>query len=121
MTVPNGQTPVQERTRAHAEQVLGPQTAKRLAPFHDGVLYVEAGRWALGAVVTGTQLVRAANGDRIGGKAAWAMLVRLLMPLLVIGTIIGALGGGGPVPGGTTARVSVDLRAARRLRAAGIT
>ncbi|MFC4855869.1 hypothetical protein [Actinophytocola glycyrrhizae] len=49
------------------------------------------------------------------------MLMRFLFPLLLVGTIIGALGGGGPVPGGLMSRVSVDLRATRRLRAAGIT
>jgi hypothetical protein len=179
---PYGQLAVLERARAQAEQVLGPQTAKRLAMFHNGVLYVNAGGWArflawlvdvvvsvlgmavgvivavgvalaanldngtgaligiatlflapllygglcfrngraLGAVLTGTQLVRTKDGGRIGGWASWAMLVRVLFPLLAIGAIIGALGGGGPVSGGTD-RVSVDPHAIRQLHAVGIT
>jgi hypothetical protein len=153
MTVPrpSGQLAVLERARAQAEQVLGPQTAKRLAMFHNGVLYVNAGGWArflawlvdvvvsllsmvvgfdvaagvgraadlgngtvtvivilflapllygglcfrngraLGAVFTGTQVVRIKDGGRIGGWASWATLVRVLFPLLAIGAIIGAL------------------------------
>ncbi|WP_255621649.1 RDD family protein [Pseudonocardia sp. DSM 110487] len=75
---------------------------------------------ALGAVLTGTQLVRLADGGRIGRKAPWAMLVRILMPLLVIGMIVGAFGGGGNVAD-PTVRVSVDTRATRQLRDAGIT
>jgi hypothetical protein len=35
---------------------------------------------ALGAVLTGTQLVRVADGGRIGRKAPWAMLVRTRSP-----------------------------------------
>jgi hypothetical protein len=184
MTVPrpSGQLHVQERARAQAEQVLGPQTARRLDAFGNGVLYVKAGGWArflawlvdvivsvlgmavgfivaagvghaadldnatlgvivivivflapllygglcyrngraLGAVLTGTQLVRAGDGGRIGGKAAWAMLVRFLMPLLVIGAIVGVLGGGGNFSAGSAGRVSVDRRAIRQLHAAGI-
>lgn len=183
MTVPrpSGQMAVLERARAQAKQVLGPQTAKRLAMLHNGVLYVNAGGWArflawlvdvvvsvlgmgvcfvvvagvgrgadldngtvgvigigmlflapllygglcfrngraLGAVLTGTQVVRTKDGGRIGGWASWAMLVRVLFPLLVIGAIIGALGGGGTAPGSD--RVSVDARDIRRLHAAGIT
>jgi hypothetical protein len=76
---------------------------------------------ALGAVLTGTQLVRVADGGRIGRKAPWAMLVRVLMPLLFIGVIVGALGGAGGPPGGSMVRVSVDARATRQLRDAGIT
>ncbi|WP_378058006.1 RDD family protein [Actinophytocola glycyrrhizae] len=184
MTVPrpSRQIPVQEHAGAQVEQVLGPQIAKRLGAFRNGVLYVEAGGWArflawlvdvivsvlgmavgfivaagvgqaadlgngtvtliaiailflspllygglcyrngraLGAVLTGTRLVRTKDGGRIGGWASWAMLVRVLFPLLVIGAIIGALGGGGPVSGGSD-RVSVDPRAIRQLHAAGIT
>jgi hypothetical protein len=183
MTVPrqSGPLAVLERARAQAEHVLGPQTAKRLAMFHNGVLYVNAGGWArflgwlvdvvvsvlgmavgfivvagvgrgadldngtvgligiavmflapllygglcyrngraLGAVLTGTQLVRTKHGGRIGGWASWAMLVRILFPLLAIGMILGALGGGGTAPGSD--RVSVDPRAIRQLHAAGIT
>jgi hypothetical protein len=92
-----------------------------LVPLLYGTCY-RNGR-ALGAVLTGTQLVRAANGGRIGGKAPWAMLVRtILMPLLLIVVIVGALGGaGGPPGGGSEVRVSVDVHATRRLRDAGIT
>jgi len=169
----------EHKTVPQAERVLEPPTAKRLAKFRNGVLFVRAGGWArflawlvdfvvwvlgvgvgfivvagvgraadldnrtltlgaiavlflvpllygglcyrngraLGAVLTGIQLVRAADGSRIGGKAPWAMLIRVLMPLLFIGAIIGALGGGGPIPGGLTVRVSVDPRAIRQLRA----
>jgi hypothetical protein len=75
---------------------------------------------ALGAVLTGTQLVRVADGGRIGRKAPWAMLVRILMPLLIVGAIVGILSGGGNVAD-STVRVSVDARATRQLRDAGIT
>jgi hypothetical protein len=92
-----------------------------LVPLLCGLCY-RNGR-ALGAVLTGTQLVRVADGGRIGGKAPWAMLIRtFLMPLLLIALIMSALAGGGSAPGGgSEARVSVDARATRRLRAAGIT
>jgi hypothetical protein len=183
MTVPrpSGQLAVLEHARARAEHVLGPQTAKRLAIFHNGVLYVNAGGWArflgwlvdvvvsvlgmavgvivvvgvargagldngaaggigiatlflapllygglcfrngraLGGVLAGTQVVRIKDGGRIGGWASWAMLVRVLYPLLAIGMIIGALGGGGNAPGSD--RISVDPGAIRRLHAVGIT
>ncbi|MFB6397384.1 RDD family protein [Polymorphospora lycopeni] len=170
-----------EVAREHAERVLGRRTAKRLAAFDDGTLYVEASggarflAWlvdfvvyvlgvgvgfvvlslvavaaglpdgtvallavsllfvvpllyglcygngrALGAVLTGTQLVRVKDGGRIGGKACWAMLVRtLLMPLLLIAVIVGALSGGGSPPG-SLARTSIDPDAIRQLHAAGI-
>jgi RDD family len=187
VTVPGPSRPLPPQESAHvrAEQVLGPHTAKRLATFGDGGLYVKAGGWAqflawlvdfvvfvlgvgvgfvvlavmdltadldngmltlgliailflvpllygmcyrngraLGAVLTGTQLVRITDGGRIGHKAPWAMLIRILMflmPLLFIGVIVGTLaGGGGAPPGGSMARVSVDARATRQLRAAGI-
>jgi hypothetical protein len=175
------QMPALERARAHAAHVLGPETAKRLTMFHNGVIYVEPGRWArflawlvdvvvwvlsmgigfivaaivalaadldngtgaliggvmlflapllysgfcfrdgraLGGVLTGTRVVRIKDGGRIGGWASWAMLVRVLYPLLAIGGIIGALGGGGTIPGSD--RVSVDARAIRRVHAVGIT
>lgn len=183
MTVrrPSEQMPALEHARAQAAQVFGPQTAKRLAMFHNGVLYVNPGGWArflawlvdvvvsvlgmavgvvvavgvdlaagldngtgavlgiatlflapllygglcfrngraLGGVLTGTQVVRIKDGGRIGGWASWAMLVRVLFPLLAIGMIIGALGGGGTGPGSD--RVSVDPHAIRRLHAVGIT
>jgi hypothetical protein len=183
MTVPGPSRPLhEERSRDRAERLLGPQVAKRIATFKDGVVYVRAqagvqflawlvdfvmfllcgavglfvvavvgevadldskttlpyavgalflaplvygafygnGR-ALGAVLTGTQLVRIADGGRIGGKAPWAMLVRtLLFPLLFIIVIVGALAGGGVGPGGAEVRVSVDVKATRQLRDAGI-
>jgi hypothetical protein len=183
MTVPRPgtQLAVLEHAKAHAEHVLGPQTAKRLAMFHNGVIYVNPGGWArflgwlvdvvvsvlgmgigvvvaggvalaadldngtgaliaiamlflapllygglcfrngraLGGVLAGTQVVRIKDGGRIGGWASWAMLVRILYPLLIIFAIIGALGGGGNAPGSD--RVSVDPRAIRQLHAAGIT
>ena len=183
MTVrpPSEQVPALERAKAQTAHVLGPQTAKRLTMFHNGVLYVEPGRWArflgwlvdvvvsvlcmavgvivagvvdlaadldngtgaliaiamlflapllyggfcfrngraLGGVLAGTQVVRIKDGGRIGGWAPWAMLVRVLFPLLAIGAIIGALGGGGMAP--DSDRVSVDARAIRRVHAAGIT
>jgi len=183
MTVrrPSEQMPALEHAKAHAAHVLGPQTAKRLAMFRNGVLYVNPGGWArflgwlvdvvvsvlcmavsvlvavgvaraagldnrtaggigivtlflapmlygglcfrngraLGGVLTGTQVVRIKDGGRIGGWAAWAMLMRFLYPLLAIGMIAGALGGGGTVP--DSDRVSVDARAIRRLHAVGIT
>jgi hypothetical protein len=75
---------------------------------------------ALGAVLTGTQLVRVKDGSRVGSKACWAMVVRtLLMPLLLVVVVIGALGGGGSPPG-SLARTSIDPAATRRLHAAGI-
>lgn len=75
---------------------------------------------ALGAVVTGTQLVRLKDGGRVGGKACWAMLVRtLLMPLLLVAVVVSALAGGGVAPG-SSARTSIDPVATRQLHAAGI-
>ncbi|GAB3432046.1 RDD family protein [Actinophytocola sediminis] len=92
-----------------------------LVPMLYGGLCYRNGR-ALGAVLTGTQLVRYANGGRIGAKAPWAMLVRtLLMPVLFFIVIAGALTGGGSAPGGSLVRVGVDATATRQLRAAGIT
>jgi len=91
-----------------------------LVPLLYGVCY-RNGR-ALGAVVTGTRLVRVADGGRIGGKAPWAMLIRtVLMPLLLAAVIAGAFAGGGAAPSGSPVRISVDVRATEQLRAAGIT
>lgn len=184
MTLPGPSRPLphQDRPRDRAERLLGPRTAKRIATFNDGVLYVRARAWtqflawlvdfivfvlcwgvgvvvvavvdraanldnrilplgliatlflaplvygafyrngrALGAVLTGTQLVRVADGGRIGGRAPWVMLIRtILIPLLFIVVIFGALAGGGSAPGGAERRVCVDVRAAGQLRAAGI-
>jgi hypothetical protein len=70
---------------------------------------------ALGAVLTGTRLVRAKNGDRVGWKAPWAMLVRtILFPALLVAVVMG----GGIAPGDVV-RISIDDAATRRLRAAG--
>ena len=73
----------------------------------------------LGAVLTGTQLVRLKDGGRLGFWAPWAMLVRiLLLPLLIIGVLVGSFGGGGGSPPGSFVRVSLDVDATHRLRAA---
>ena len=89
-----------------------------LVPLLYGVCY-RNGR-ALGAVLTGSRLVRFADGGRIGGKAPWAMLVRtILLPLFVILLIGSALTGGGSTPGGASPRVSIDDGATRQLHAAG--
>ncbi|MEV4416535.1 RDD family protein [Catellatospora sp. NPDC049609] len=91
-----------------------------VVPMLYGLIYGN-GR-ALGAVLTGTQLVRVKDGGRVGAKACWAMLIRtLLMPLLLIAVIVGALGNtGGEAPAGSPARVSIDRGATRRLQASGI-
>ncbi len=77
-------------------------------------LFLVNGR-ALGAVLTGTRLVRVKNGRRIGAGACWAMLVRtLLFPaLLAAMTVAGSI-----LPGRLT-RISIDDDATRRLHAAG--
>ncbi|MBN6038307.1 RDD family protein [Amycolatopsis sp. 195334CR] len=83
-----------------------------LVPLLYGLCY-RNGR-ALGAVLTGTRLVRVADGGRIGGKGPWAMLVRtVLLPLLLVVVIVGALTGGGSAPGGSQVRISVDDRRGR--------
>ncbi|WP_328993679.1 RDD family protein [Kribbella sp. NBC_01245] len=72
----------------------------------------------LGAVLTGTQLVRLKDGGRLGFWAPWAMLVRiLLLPLVIFGVLVGSFGGGGSPPG-TFYRVSLDRDATRWLWAA---
>ncbi len=69
---------------------------------------------ALGAVLTGTRLVRLRDGGRIGPKAPRAMAVRtLLLPLLLVAVVVG-----GPA-GGSLVRMSIDDDGTRRLRAAG--
>lgn len=79
-------------------------------PLLYGLFYTN-GR-ALGAVVTGIRLVRAADGGRIGAKGPWAMLVRtVLLPLLILAVLTG---GGGD---GTTQRVSIDPARTRRMLA----
>ncbi|OXM52673.1 hypothetical protein [Amycolatopsis alba] len=85
-------------------------------PMLYGVCYGN-GR-ALGAVLAGTRLVRISGGGRIGKKAPWAMLIRtVLMPALL--AAMHTWGGG--APGGSLARVSVDIGATGRLRAADVT
>ncbi|MFD0206256.1 hypothetical protein ACFVG9_36355 [Saccharothrix carnea] len=86
------------------------------APLLYGLCYGN-GR-ALGAVLTGTQLVRLSNGGRVGWKAPWAMMVRtVLLPLLIGTFVVGAAAGGSPP--GSPVRVSIDRRDTGRLRAAG--
>lgn len=66
----------------------------------------------LGAVCTGTRLVRIKDGGRIGAAACWAMVVRtLLFPLLLAAMVLSGSGGVGSVR-----RVSIDDEATRRLR-----
>ncbi|MGW1343436.1 RDD family protein [Kribbella sp. NPDC002412] len=73
---------------------------------------------ALGGVLAGTQVVRLADGGRLGFRAPWAMVVRiLLLPLLLVGVLIGSLGGGGGSPPGSFVRGSLDVDATRRLQA----
>lgn len=87
-------------------------------PVLYGALFYRGGR-ALGGVMTGTRLVRMADGGRIGAKGPWAMTVRtILLPAM----IIGALAGGGVVSVGQK-RVSIDVERTRRMlaeRQAGI-
>ncbi|MEU4807358.1 hypothetical protein [Actinosynnema sp. NPDC023587] len=69
----------------------------------------------LGALLSGTRLVRVKDGSRVGlAKAGWAMLLRTL------GFVIIALGAlGGDSTDANQVRVSIDVRATERLRAAG--
>jgi len=84
----------------------------------------------LGAVLTGTRLVRARNGQRVGASACWAMLLRTvlfpLVVLLVLAVLVAATAGGTGSPGGggesvpgNPRRISIDDEATRRLHAAG--
>lgn len=69
----------------------------------------------IGAVLTGTRLVRVKNGSRIGASGAWAMLVRtILFPVLTAALIFD-----GSTSVGSLRRVSIDDDATRRLHAAG--
>jgi len=71
---------------------------------------------SLGAVLTGTQLVRLKDGGRLGFRAPWAMLVRiLLLPLLIVMVLASAFSGAGTMPG-SFVRGSLDVEATRRLR-----
>jgi hypothetical protein len=74
---------------------------------------------AVGAVLTGTRLVRLKDGGRLGFSAPWAMLVRiLLLPLLIIASWVGAYAGFGASLPGSIVRVSLDIDASQRLWAA---
>jgi hypothetical protein len=80
-------------------------------PLLYGLFYTN-GR-ALGAVLTGTRLVRARDGGRIGAKGPWAMLVRtILLPVLFVAIALGEF-----VSVGSLARVSIDVARTRRLHA----
>ena len=135
MPGPSRPLPPRESAQVRAEQVLGPHTATRLATFGDGVLYVKAGRWArflawlvdfvVFVFVLGVGVVVVAVVDLTADLDDGTILVSLiavlfLMPLLVIGAIVGVLGGGGNVAD-SRVWVSVDARATRQLRDAGIT
>jgi hypothetical protein len=66
----------------------------------------------VGALLTGTQLVRVKDGSRVGlAKAGWAMLIRtLLMPLAFLAAIGGSSDGSGGV------RISIDVEGTDQLR-----
>lgn len=82
-------------------------------PLLYGLCYAD-GR-ALGAVVTGTRLVRLRDGGRLGAKGPWAMLIRtVLLPLLVVAVVAG-----GGYAGGSLKRGSIDIARTRRLHAGG--
>lgn len=82
-----------------------------VVPVLYGLFYTN-GR-GLGAVCTGTQLVRHRDGSRLGAKGPWAMLVRtVLLPLLIGAVVIGGVG-----PGGSPVRVNIDVARTRELRA----
>jgi uncharacterized RDD family membrane protein YckC len=77
-------------------------------PLLYGLCYTN-GR-ALGALLTGTRLVRLHDGGRIGAKGPWAMLIRtLLLPLAVLAVITGG------TADGTFRRVSIDVALTRPL------
>ncbi|USX49889.1 RDD family protein [Lentzea sp. HUAS12] len=70
---------------------------------------------AVGAALTGTRLVRATNGGRIGASACWAMLVRtVLFPLLLLVFVTGG------TAEGSIRRISIDDDATRRLHETGL-
>lgn len=87
------------------------------APLLYGVFYGN-GR-SIGAVLTGTRLVRLKDGGRLGLAGPWAMLVRLLLlPFLMVIVLIGAFSGGTGSPPGSLRRGSIDAEATDRLWAA---
>ncbi|MBK1787240.1 RDD family protein [Prauserella cavernicola] len=81
-------------------------------------LYFGNGR-ALGAVLTGTRLVRVKNGGRLGATAWWAMIMRnvLLVPFFVPVIIVALFENATSVI--SFHRISIDDGATRRLHAAG--
>lgn len=84
-----------------------------VVPLLYGLCYTN-GR-ALGGVLTGTRLVRARDGGRIGAKGPWAMTVRtILLPLLVLAVVFG-----GGYADGSLARISIDEARTRALRTEG--
>ncbi|GAB3825976.1 hypothetical protein GCM10028799_46630 [Kribbella italica] len=86
-------------------------------PLLYGVFYGN-GR-SLGALLTGTRLIRLKDGGRLGFSAPWAMLVRVvLLPFLIVIMLIGALGGGTGSPPGSLRRRSQDIDATHRLQTA---
>ncbi|WP_432947404.1 RDD family protein [Kribbella sp. CA-253562] len=64
---------------------------------------------ALGALLTGTRLVRVKDGGRLGFWAPWAMLVRVLLLPILVASMFGNL------PPGDLRRASLDVDATRRL------
>lgn len=90
--------------------VLGLLVLLFAVPMLYGLCYTD-GR-ALGALITGTRLVRLRDGGRIGAKGPWAMVIRtVLLPLLLIAAIIG-----GTVDG-SFVRTSIDVKRTRDLPA----
>lgn len=70
---------------------------------------------ALGGLLTGTRLVRIADGSRIGfWKAGWAMLIRTLFVPVLVWSMLQLAGASF-----STVRTSIDDVATRRLRDAG--
>lgn len=70
----------------------------------------------IGALLTGTRLVRFKNGERIGASGWWAMLVRtLLFPPILVAAVFG----GDVMSLGSARRISIDDYATRQLHAAG--
>jgi hypothetical protein len=73
-----------------------------------------AGGRALGALLTGTRLVRLRDGGWIGAKGPWAMLIRtLLLPLAVLAVVTGGNADG------SLQRTSIDIARTRRLAEEG--
>ncbi|MCC3764358.1 hypothetical protein K3N28_14930 [Glycomyces sp. TRM65418] len=92
---------------------LGVLATLFVTPLVYGLFYTN-GR-ALGAVCTGTRLVRASDGGRIGAKGPWAMLVRtILLPLLIIAVVVG-----GGYADGSLKRISIDEKRTRALQESG--